>query len=250
MDIIEVIELSYSYPDGAEALRGVSLRVAEGRSLGLIGRNGAGKSTLLLHLNGIFGGSGAVHFRGTPIEDLPAAQLRASVGLVFENPSDQLFMPTVLDDVTFGPLNMGLVPEEAEAQAIEALASVGAEHLAARAPHHLSAGQMRRVALASVLVMSPEVLVLDEPVAGLDSEGREAVIELLAGLAQTKIIATHDLDLVAQLCDEALVLDDGRAHAQGPARELLTDEPLLRAHGLRVPPSLRSLSPKSLVSEG
>ena len=253
MDIIEVIELSYSYPDGAEALRGVSLRVAEGRSLGLIGRNGAGKSTLLLHLNGIFGGSGAVHFRGTPIEELPAAQLRASVGLVFENPSDQLFMPTVLDDVTFGPLNMGLAPEEAEARARESLASVGAEHLAARAPHHLSAGQKRRVALASVLVMSPEVLVLDEPVAGLDPEGREAVIELLAGLAQTKIIATHDLDLVAELCDEALVLDDGRAHAQGPARELLTDESLLRAHGLRVPPSLRSLpknpSAKSLVSE-
>ncbi|MCD6359344.1 MAG: ATP-binding cassette domain-containing protein [Armatimonadetes bacterium] len=239
MSIITIEELSFTWPDGAEALRGVSLSIEEGRTLGLVGRNGAGKSTLLLHLNGILSGSRAVRFRGVPIEDHPAARLRATIGLVFEDPADQLFMPAVLDDVAFGPLNMGLSPDEAEARSRRALERVGASALADRAPHHLSAGQQRRVALATVLVMEPEVLVLDEPVAGLDPEGREAVIELLGGLPQTKIIATHDLELVMELCDEVAVLDAGRIHAHGPARELLSDESLMRAHGLRVPLSLR-----------
>jgi len=239
MIIIEIQDLHFTWPDGTQALRGVSLQVEEGRTLGIIGPNGAGKSTLLLHLNGILSGSRAVRFRGTPVEDHPAARLRAAVGLVFEDPADQLFMPTVLDDVAFGPLNLGLSAAEAEARSRRALEQVGAAELADRAPHHLSAGQQRRVALATVLVMEPQVLVLDEPVMALDPEGREAVIALIAELAQTKLIATHDLELVAELCDEVAVLDAGLVHAQGPARELLADESLMRAHGLRVPLSLR-----------
>ena len=239
MTIISIEDLSFTWPDGTEALRGVSLQVEEGRTLGMIGRNGAGKSTLLLHLNGILSGSRAVRLRDTPVEDHPAAQLRAAVGLVFEDPANQLFMPTVLDDVAFGPLNLGLPAAEAEARSRRALQQVGAAELADRPPHHLSAGQQRRVALATVLVMEPEVLVLDEPVMALDPEGREAIIALIAGLPQTKLIATHDLELVAELCDEVAVLDAGRVHAEGPARELLADEALMRAHGLRVPPSVR-----------
>ena len=238
MTIIAIEDLSFTWPDGTVALRGVSLSVERGGSLGLIGRNGAGKSTLLLHLNGILHGSGAVRFGGRPVEEWSAQRLRAAVGLLFEDPDDQLFMPTVLDDVTFGPLNHGLSPKEARARAEVALASVGAEGLEDRPPHHLSAGQKRRVALACVLVMEPTVLVLDEPVAGLDPDGREAVIELLAELPQTKVIASHDLDMVAQLCDRVAVLDGGQVHATGDARELLRDEPLLRKHGLRVPLTL------------
>ena len=235
MSLIEIEDLHFTWPDGTAALRGVSLSVERGSSMGLIGRNGAGKSTLLLHLNGILHGTGAVRFGGRPIEEWSAQRLRAAVGLLFEDPDDQLFMPTVLDDVTFGPLNLGLPPEEARARAEATLASVGAAGLQDRPPHHLSAGQKRRVALAGVLVMEPTVLVLDEPVAGLDPEGREAVIGLLAGLPQTKVIASHDLAMIAQLCDRVAVLDRGRVHATGDAHELLRDEPLLRAHGLRVP---------------
>jgi cobalt/nickel transport system ATP-binding protein len=177
--------------------------------------------------------------RGRAVEDWPADELRATVGLVFEDPADQLFMPTVLEDVAFGPLNLGFAAEEARARSLAALRAVGAEELAGRAPHHLSAGQMRRVALATVLAMAPELLVIDEPVMALDPEGREAIIALLARLPQAKIVASHDLEMVLALCDEVAILDAGRVHAQGPARALLADEALLRAHGLRVPPSLR-----------
>lgn len=239
MSLIAIDDLRFTWPDGTQAVAGVSLTLEEGRSLGLIGRNGAGKSTLLLHLNGILHGSGAVRVQGRPVEDWPADELRATVGLVFEHPEDQLFMPTVLEDVCFGPLNQGLAPDEARARAMAVLESVGAAELAARAPHHLSAGQMRRVALATVLAMEPRVLVIDEPVMALDPEGREEIIALLAGLPQTRIIASHDLEMVLQLCDEVAILDAGRLHAQGPARELLADDALLRAHGLRVPGSLQ-----------
>ncbi|MFW5866805.1 MAG: energy-coupling factor ABC transporter ATP-binding protein [Armatimonadota bacterium] len=237
--LLEIEDLSYTWPSGTTALRGVSLALSGSESLALIGRNGAGKSTLLLHLNGIFHGTRAVRVKGVPVEDWSADELRAMVGLVFENPQDQLFMPTVLEDVAFGPLNLGLSSDAARERSVSALASVGAADLADRAPHHLSAGQMRRVALATVLVMEPELLVIDEPVMALDPEGREAIIALLAGLPQAKIIATHDLDLVLELCDTVAVLDDGRIHAMGPAAEILSDEPLLRTHGLRVPERLR-----------
>ncbi|MFP4250639.1 MAG: energy-coupling factor ABC transporter ATP-binding protein [Armatimonadota bacterium] len=237
--LLEVEDLAYAWPSGTTALRGVSLTLGEGQSMALVGRNGAGKSTLLLHLNGIFHGTRAVRVKGTPVEDWPADELRATVGLVFEDPQDQLFMPTVLEDVAFGPLNLGLTADEARERSLTALESVGAVGLADRAPHHLSAGQKRRVALATVLAMEPELLVIDEPVMALDPEGREAIIALLKGLPQAKLIATHDLDLVLELCDRVAVLDDGRLHASGPAREILGDAALLRAHGLRVPMSLR-----------
>jgi len=240
MSLIAIDDLHFAWPDGTRALSGVSLTVEDGRSLGLIGRNGAGKSTLLLHLNGILHGWGAVRVQGRPVEDWPADDLRATIGLLFEDPEDQLFMPTVLEDVCFGPLNQGLAPDEARGRAMAVLDSVGAAELADRAPHHLSAGQMRRVALATVLAMQPRVLVIDEPVMALDPEGREEVIALLAGLPQTKIIASHDLEMVLALCDEVAILDAGRVPAQGPARELLADDALLRAHGLRLPPSLRN----------
>ncbi|MGI5819078.1 MAG: energy-coupling factor ABC transporter ATP-binding protein [Armatimonadota bacterium] len=236
--LLEIDDLQFAWPSGEVALRGVSLALEEGTSLALVGRNGAGKSTLLLHLNAILHGTRAVRVRGTPVEDWPADELRATVGLVFENPADQLFMPTVLEDVAFGPLNLGVPSTEARERSLAVLQSVGAAHLADRAPHHLSAGQMRRVALATVLAMEPELLVLDEPVMALDPEGREAIIALLSALPQAKIIATHDLELVLQLCDTVAVLGEGRIHAVGPTRELLGDEPLLRAHGLRVPATL------------
>lgn len=235
MSLLQIDDLWFRWPSGETALRGVSLTLEEGRSLALVGRNGAGKSTLLLHLNGILHGNGAVSVRGKAVEDWPADELRATVGLVFEDPRDQLFMPTVIEDVTFGPLNFGLPGAEAREWALKVLASVGAEGLADRAPHHLSAGQMRRVALATVLAMQPELLVIDEPAMALDPEGREAIIALLAGLPQAKVIATHDLDLVLELCDTVAVMDGGRIHATGPAREILSDEALLRAHGLRLP---------------
>lgn len=236
--LLEIDDLRFTWPSGVTALRGVSLALEAGETLALIGRNGAGKSTLLLHLNGIFHGTRAVRVKGTPVEDWPADELRATVGLVFEDPQDQLFMPTVLEDVAFGPLNLGLPGDEARERALRALADVGAAELADRAPHHLSAGQMRRVALATVLAMEPELLVLDEPVMALDPEGREAIIALLSELSQAKMIATHDLELVLELCDTVAVLDDGRIHATGPAREVLADDALLRAHGLRMPGSL------------
>ena len=238
MNIIEIDDLHFTYPDGTRALRGVSLSVTAGQSLGLIGPNGAGKSTLLLHLNAILSGSGAVRFKGTPVEQCDAAELRAAVGLVFEDPTDQLFMPTVLDDVSFGPLNLGMPSEEARERALEVLEAVEAAHLRSRAPHHLSAGQKRRVALATVLAMEPEVLVVDEPAAALDPEGREQIIELLAGLEVTKILASHDLEMILELCDQVALLDDGEIHVQGSTREVLSDEKLLRAHGLRVPLTL------------
>ena len=238
MNLLEIADLHFTWPDGTDALRGVSLALRKGETLGLIGRNGAGKSTLLLHLNGILHGSGSVRVKGLPVEDWPADELRAAVGLVFEQPQDQLFMPTVLEDVCFGPLNMGLPGDDARERSLSVLESVGGAELAERAPHHLSAGQMRRVALATVLAMEPELLVLDEPVMALDPEGREAVIALLADLPQSKILATHDLELVLALCDTVAVLDEGRIHATGPSRKILADDKLLRAHGLRVPASL------------
>jgi len=239
MSLVEVIDLHFAWPDGTEALRGASLALEEGGSLGVVGRNGAGKSTLLLHLNGILHGTGAVRVKGRPVEDWPADELRATIGLVFEHPEAQRFMPPVQEAVRSGPVNLGLKPDEARERAMAVQRSVGAADLADRPPHHLSAGQMRRVALATVLAMEPEVLVLDEPVMALDPEGREAIIELLAGLPQAKIIASHDLEMVLALCDEVAILDAGRMLAQGPAHELLADEALLRAHGLRVPAGLR-----------
>ena len=229
MNAIDIDNLTHTYPDGTPGLRGVSLAIPEGVTAALIGPNGAGKSTLILHLNGILAGDGEVRVFGAPVQsDLRA--VRQTVGLVFQDPDDQLFMPTVFDDVAFGPLNLGWPEErvrEAVARAIRAVGLEGVEH---RAPHHLSIGQKKRASIATVLVMDCRVMVLDEPSAGLDPRGRRDLIDLLRTLNRTKVIATHDLPLVEELCDYAVLLDEGRVIAQGEATELLGDTALLSAH--------------------
>ena len=232
-------DLSFRYPDGQPALAGVSFEVAEGETVALIGPNGAGKSTLLLHLNGILRGAGTVEVCGLPLDDHNLREIRRLVGLVFEDPDDQVFMPTVFDDVAFGALNLGLPEAEARARTEAALQAVGMAAYAARPPHHLSLGQRKRVALATVLVMDCRLLALDDPTGGLDPAGREDFLALLAALPQTKLIATHDLEMVWDLAARVVLMDQGQVVTVGAARELLRDEALLRAHGLRVPPQGR-----------
>ena len=229
---VEVVDLSYTYPDGTPGLRGVCLQVAEGEALGLIGPNGAGKSTLLLHLNGILNGDGQVRIFGREPGGLSVGEACRQVGLVFQNPDDQLFMPRVLDDVTFGPLNLGVERAQAEAQARAALVAVGMGDHAHRAPHHLSLGEKKRVAIATVLVMQPRILALDEPSSGLDPRGRRQLMALLADLPGTKLIASHDLDLVRTLCGKAALMHGGQIVATGAPDGLLADRDLLETHGL------------------
>ncbi len=231
---IRVRELRYAYPDGREALRGLTLTVARGEKVALVGPNGAGKSTFLLHLNGLLRGEGVVEVLGMPVVEANFPRLRAQVGLVFQDPDDQLFSPTVFDDVAFGPLHMGLSAEEVRRRARQALEAVGMLHAAHRMPHHLSLGERKRVAIATVLAMRPELLLLDEPTAGLDPRARRSLIALLGTLPQTILVATHDMRLAAALCRRAVVMDEGLVVADGPADRLLTDAALMEAHGLEV----------------
>ena len=248
---LELRDLRFSYPDGSEALRGVDLRVAEGECMGLIGPNGAGKSTLLLHLNGIlpeFGGRrdaprSAVHVFGEPVSPTNLATVRRTVGLLFQDPDDQLFCPTVFEDVAFGPRQFGLTDADVRQAVVRALAMVGLAGFENRAPHRLSGGEKRRVCLAGVLACDPRVLVLDEPTSNLDPRGRRELKTLLAAIPATKIIATHDLDLVVQLCSRAVILDGGKIVAEGPPADLLADEPLMLAHGLERPHILQHRHP-------
>jgi len=234
MNAVDVEDLSYTYPDGTPGLRGVSLAIPEGACAAMVGPNGAGKSTLLLHLNGLLNGNGQVSVFGRAVhEDLRAA--RQMVGLVFQNPEDQLFMPTVFDDVAFGPLNLGWPEERVREEVARALGAVGLEGYESRSPHHLSLGEKKRASIATVLVMDCRLMVLDEPTTGLDPRGRWQFIELIRGLDQTKIIATHDLDLVRELCDTVVILDEGRLVAHGPTTEILADHELLAEHGLARP---------------
>jgi cobalt/nickel transport system ATP-binding protein len=240
-DAIEVRDLCYAYPGHGEALRGVSFGVAPGEAVGIIGCNGAGKSTLLLHLNGCLAPArGEVRIGGVLLTRQTLGQARRAVGLVFQDPDDQLFMPTVFEDVAFGPLNQGLADGEAEARSLAALQRVGMAHLRDRPPHRLSAGEKRAVAIATVLAMEPDILVMDEPTAHLDPRGRRRLIDLLRTFAHTKIIATHDLELVVDLCSRVFVMDAGRIVAAGSTAELLGDEALMLAHGLECPHSLRN----------
>jgi cobalt/nickel transport system ATP-binding protein len=229
---VVVRDLHYSYPTGREALCGVSLTVMPGERVALVGPNGAGKSTLMLHLNGILSGTGLVEVDGLTVEPKNLKQVRARVGLVFQDPDDQLFSPTVFDDVAFGPIYMGLPEAEIRERVQTALAQVGAEGAEARAPYHLSGGEKKRVAIATVLTMSPTVLALDEPTSGLDPRGRRELIALLAALPQTLIVSTHDLRMVRELLPRTIVLDAGRVCADGPTAEVLADERMLREHGL------------------
>jgi cobalt transport protein ATP-binding subunit len=229
---IEIHDLHFAYPDGRQALRDVSLRVQPGEKVALVGPNGAGKSTLLLHLNGILQGDGRVRVMGQRVAEPHLARIRAQVGLVFQDPDDQLFSPTVFDDVAFGPIYAGLPEEEVERRVAWALAQVGLGEYAERISHHLSLGEKKRAAIATVLSMQPDILALDEPTAGLDPRARRRLIELLEALPQTMVAATHDLRLVAEVFPRTVVLDGGRVVADGRTVELLADEDLLAAHGL------------------
>lgn len=233
--LIEVRNLSFRYPDGRQALTDVSLTVYEGERVALVGPNGAGKSTLILHLNGILGSEdGRVRVAGMPVAGEHVRKVRALVGLVFQDPEDQLFSPTVFEDVAFGPLYMGLPEDEVRRRVSRALAAVGMQGYEDRASHHLSAGEKKRIALATVLAMEPSVLVLDEPTAGLDPRGRRMLMRLLAQMPQTMIVSTHDLRMVRELFPRMVILDRGRVVADGPSADLLRDQALLEAHGLEV----------------
>lgn len=232
---IEIEHLSFSYPDGHVALRDVSLHIAPGEKVALVGPNGAGKSTLILHLNGILRGEGQVRVCGLPVDEKNLGRVRAAVGLVFQNPDDQLFSPTVFDDVAFGPLYQGLSPAEVEQRVTIALAAVKMESYARRMSHHLSAGEKKRIAIATVLSMMPEVLVLDEPTAGLDPRARRALINLLRDLPMTMLVSSHDLAMVRELLPRMVIMDEGRVVANGLTAELLQDEQMLQAHGLEKP---------------
>ena len=229
---IEVEKLSYSYPDGHIALREASLTIAPGEKVALVGPNGAGKSTLMLHLNGILQGQGSVRVCGLDVIKNNLGKVRAAVGLVFQNPDDQLFSPTVFDDVAFGPIYQGLKKAEVEERVQHALDAVHMREYAPRVSHHLSVGEKKRIAIATVMSMEPEILVLDEPSAGLDPRARRSLINLLRELPQTMLVSTHDLRLVHELFPRTVIMDDGRIVADGPTEQLLNDEALLNAHGL------------------
>jgi cobalt transport protein ATP-binding subunit len=234
--LVSVERLLFRYPNGHQALHGIDLRIQPGEKVALIGPNGAGKSTLMLHLNGIYLPSeGRVSVAGLPVARENLARIRAIVGLVFQDPDDQLFSPTVYDDVAFGPIHMGLPREDVDERVARALAAVGLTGLERRQPFHLSIGQRKRAALATVLSMSPSLLVLDEPSAGLDPRGRRELINLLRGLEQTLLVSTHDIRLVAEVFPRTVILDDGSIVADGPTEHLLRDAPLLEAHGLEMP---------------
>lgn len=234
--LLEIDDLRYTYPDGQPALNGVSLRLAPGEKVALVGPNGAGKSTLMLHLNGILGGPEApVRVCGLPPAKKNLPVIRGLVGLVFQNPDDQLFSPTVLEDVAFGPLHMGLDEAEVRRRAALALAQVGMAGFEDRLPHRLSIGQKKRVAIATVLSMAAELLALDEPTAGLDPRGRRQLIGLLRELPQTMLVSTHDMALVREIFPRTVIMDDGRVVADGPTADLLSDGALLAAHGLEMP---------------
>lgn len=232
---IEVHDLHFTYPDGHQALRGVSFSISPCEKVALVGPNGAGKSTLILHLNGILTGKGQVRVCGVEAEKRNLERLRAMVGLVFQSPEDQLFSPTVYDDVAFGPLYQGLPPAEVRLRVEEALAAVGMSDYAGRVSHHLSMGEKKRIAIATVLSMKPEVLVLDEPTAGLDPRSRRALIRLLDQLPLTMLVSTHDMLMVRELFPRMIIMDEGRIVADGPTAVLMADNALLEAHGLERP---------------
>ncbi|MFH1532801.1 MAG: ABC transporter ATP-binding protein [Pseudomonadota bacterium] len=226
--IVEAKDLRYAFPDGTEALRGVSFRITHGESVAVVGANGAGKSTLLLHLNGYLAATdGSLRVGDLPVTKKTLELIRRAVGMVFQDPDDQLFMPTVFEDVAFGPINLGLPLEEVEERVSRALATVGAGHLRDRPPYRLSGGEKRSVAIATVLSMSPDILVMDEPTSNLDPCSRRSLIELLRSFEHTKILATHDLDMAVDLCERTIVLKEGRVVADGPTLDIMMDDVLL-----------------------
>ncbi len=227
--------LNFSYPDNHIALKNISLQIRRGEKVALVGPNGAGKSTLLLHLNGLLMGHGEIQVAGLPINKANLPLIRAKTGLVFQNPDDQLFSPTVFEDVAFGPLHMGLPEKEVRARVQQALAQVGMSHYVNRMSYHLSVGEKKRIAIATVLSMDPEILVLDEPSAGLDPRARRNLMTLLHDLPLTMLVSTHDMAMVREIFPRMIIMDRGQIIADGATTVLMNDTALLEAHGLERP---------------
>jgi cobalt/nickel transport system ATP-binding protein len=232
---IHAADLRYRYPDGREALRGIELHVEHGERVAILGPNGAGKTTFMHHLNGLVLGHGFLEVAGLPVQRSTLPELRARVGLVFQDPDDQLFMPSVHEDVAFGPLNQGLDRATVRERVNDALGAVRMTHAADRAPHQLSMGERRRVAIATVLAMDPRLLVLDEPSANLDPRARRDLLDVLERIDRTLLVTTHDLPLAAELCERTVILAAGRIAADGPTHQILADHDLLAAHDLELP---------------
>jgi len=233
---LEVRDLAFAYPGGTQALFGVDLAIGTGERVALLGPNGAGKTTLVLHLNGVHAAqAGSVRVGGLPVVKEHLQEVRRRVGIVFQDPDDQLFMPTVRDDVAFGPANLGLRGDELEERVVQALTAVGMEAFADRAPHHLSFGQRRRVSVATVLAMRPQILVLDEPSSNLDPASRRELADILRSLDITMLMVTHDLPYALELCPRSLVMNGGRIVADGPTAQILADEALMAANRLELP---------------
>jgi cobalt/nickel transport system ATP-binding protein len=230
--VIEIKNLSFNYPDGHQGLKNADLNVYPGENMAVIGPNGAGKSTLLLHFNGILRGNSTVKICGLAVEEKNLKEIRKKVGLIFQNPEDQLFSLNVFDDVAFGPINMGYSELEVKQRVTQALEWVGMAGYEQRSPHHLSIGEKKRIAIATVLSLNPEILVIDEPTSNLDPRSKWSLIELLKQLPMTKIIATHDLELVRALCGRTVVMDEGKIVADGNTGDILDDVTLLKTHGL------------------
>lgn len=238
--IVEFQDVHFRYPDGTAALNGISLRITHGEAVGIVGANGSGKSTLLMHTNGyLLPQSGTITIGDFQLDKKTQQEIRKKVGLIFQNPDDQLFMPTVFDDVAFGPLNLELKPEKVGERVIEALETVGCLSLKNKPPHHLSAGQKSAVAIAAVIAMQPDILVMDEPASHLDPKSRRSLISLLGHFEHTKIIASHDLDLILDVCRRCVVIKEGRVVADGPVEQILSDRQLLEANNLELPLSLQ-----------
>jgi cobalt/nickel transport system ATP-binding protein len=238
--IVEVKDLTHIYPDGTTAIENISLRITHGESVAIVGANGAGKSTLLHHFNGYLEStSGTVRIGDYPLTKETLREVRRTVGMIFQDPDDQLFMPTIYDDVAFGPYNLGIPRDEIDRRVMDALSRVGIEHLKDKPPYRLSAGEKRRATIATVLSMTPDILVMDEPTTGLDPLGRRQIIAILKEFTHTKIIATHDLDLVMDLCDRTIVLHNGRVRADGPTLEIFRDDELLRECHMEKPLSMQ-----------
>lgn len=234
-EVLKIRELSFDYPDGVRALRKISLSIFSGEKVAFVGANGAGKSTLLLHLNGILKGEGEIFVCSKRVCRENLDSIRGAVGLVFQDPDDQLFSPTVVEDVAFGPLYMGLPEQEVQSRVQMALDLVGMKEMAHRPPHNMSLGEKKRAAMATVLAMKPRILALDEPTSALDARSRRRISSILKDLPQTVIIATHDMALVAEVAKRTVVMDQGEIVADVTTEEILREKGLLEEHGLEIP---------------
>ena len=233
---LQINDLNFSYPDGYEALKNINLEINKGDTLGVLGPNGAGKTTFILHLNGILGNlDDSIYINNLSINEDNLKNIREKVGIVFQDPDDQLFMPTVLEDVMFGPKNFGYTNEEAESKAIEALEKVKMKEFLNKPPHHLSFGQKRKVAIASVIAINPELIVLDEPSSNLDPASRRELIEILKNLDVTIILVTHDLPMALEICDESIILNNGEIKTRDKTYSILTNEEIMKENRLELP---------------